>query len=51
MAEGKIKKLMDEKIGSLGEKLREYIAKEKGKRVKKISIENGQLKVEYAKIS
>ncbi|MFA5936825.1 MAG: hypothetical protein WC822_03030 [Candidatus Paceibacterota bacterium] len=49
-AEDTVKSKMAEHTDSIGEKLKEFIEKEKGKKVQKIWIEDGQLKVEYEKV-
>lgn len=47
VGEDKIKSLMEDNIGSIGTELKKYIEKQEGKKVKKIEIADGQLKVEF----
>ncbi len=42
--EGKVKKMMAKNISQIGEKIKEFIEKEKGVKIEKIWIENGELK-------
>jgi hypothetical protein len=48
-AEDKVKDLFSKHINSIGEKIKEYIEREEGKKVEKISIENGLLMVTFQK--
>jgi hypothetical protein len=46
-AEKKVKSLFAEHVNSIGEKVKEYIERETGKKVEKMEIANGELKVTY----